>query len=176
MLRLLLAVCLLAISMPFAAHAQQSIAVVSLQELVATSKASKDIGKQLEKKRATVLKELSAAEKKLVEIEKNLIETRKDLSKEDFAKKVQVFEKDKITLQKKSLAYQNTLAKASLKAEKALLNEVVSIVGDVAKENSYDLVLTKQNVVVGSDSIDITAEVLKRLNKAVPKMSVEFGE
>ena len=158
------------------AHAEDgvSIAVVDMQALVGTSKAGQNIGKQLEAHREAILKELSSKESALLEEEKALIEARKGLSKEEFAKKVQAFEKDKLALQKLSIERRNALNVASIKAEKQLMDKIVEVVGVIAGDKSYDLVLTKQNVVVGTQSIDITEEALKRLNKAVSTIKVEL--
>lgn len=157
----------------FAADAG-GIAVVDLQALIVKSKAAQNIGEQLEAKRKTILKELSDKEAKLVAEEKKILEARKDLSEADFAKKVQAFEKERLALQKTSLEYRNVLAEASDKAERQLMDKVTQVVEQIATERQYSLVITKQNVIVGANSLEITDEALKRLDAAVSKIKVEF--
>ena len=151
------------------------VAVVELQILLTQSEASKKIGSQLEAHRSDVMKELSSSEAKLVETNKALVELSKtEVSKEDFTKQAQSFEEEKLALQKLSVKRRNALTEASVKAERALMDEIVKVLESMAKENSYDLILTKQNVIVGTQSLDITDEALVRLNKAVSTIKVEY--
>lgn len=154
--------------------AGNSVAVVDLQALVVKSKAAQNIGEQLESERKVILKELSDKEKVLIEEEKKLVGERDTLAKEEFAKKVQAFEKDKINLQKLSIERRNMLGEASVVAERQLMEKITEVVGEIAAEKNYALVITKQNVIVGAQSLEITDEALTRLDKAVSKIKVEF--
>ncbi len=160
------------------ARAQENvvkIAIVDVRALLSESKAAKNVADQLSKQRDKIVKILSEKEKALTEEEKSLIEARKTLSKEDFSVKAQAFEKERIDLQKLSAQYRQGLSEASLKAEKEIMNHVAQSVESVASSQGYELVLTKQNVILGVNRLDITKDVLKKLNDTVSKIKVDFS-
>ena len=43
----------------------------------------------------------------------------------------------------------------------------------VADEKALQLVLTNQNVIIGAKELDITDEVMKRLDKNLPDLKIE---
>ena len=63
------------------------------------------------------------------------------------------------------------LHRSTLRRIEAAMNEVVI---EVAKENDYKAVLPRAVVVASHDSIDITDEVLQRLNKKIPMVNVSM--
>ena len=54
-----------------------------------------------------------------------------------------------------------------------LRDNIVEIVGDMATDNGYDLVISRGEVIVVAKTIDITADVMARLNKQVKSISVK---
>ena len=158
------------------ARAETTIGVLDVQYLMTQSKASAHIRKQLTDHREDILKTLKEKEKGLIDREKKLIENRKTLSEEKFSEEVQAFEKDKMALQKMSMAYNRNLSEASAKAERTLMEEIVQISGKLAEENKYSLIISKQQVIVGSTALDVTEEAMKRLNKALPKVEVPLSK
>lgn len=175
-LRFLTLLCVALLAGVSVAHAEISIGVVDTRALVSESKASKDISKQLKKHRDSVLKELSKKEQDLIEEEKNLVEAKKKLQEEDFIKQAKEFEKNRIALQKLSDEYRQKLNAAALEAEKGLMTEIVKVVQKIAADKAYDLVITKQNVIVGAVEIDLTEEAMKILNKEVPSYKVKYDK
>ena len=167
----IVAVCALLVSPAFA---EGHIGVVDVTVLLSESKASKNIQSQIDTYRSKNVSVLSKAEKALVEEERKLAGARASLDPAEFEKRVRAFDKDRVAFQKKAVAYRSSINATSVQAEKSLMNEIVKVVGDIAAEKSYELVITKQNVIVGSTSLDITNEALKRLNKATSKIKVKF--
>ncbi len=55
-----------------------------------------------------------------------------------------------------------------------LLKEVSTVVKAMAIERGFTVVMLRRNLVHYSPDYDITAEVLKRLNKAMPKLKFQF--
>ena len=54
-----------------------------------------------------------------------------------------------------------------------LRDEIVEIVGDMATKNKYDLVISRADVVIVAKHIDITAEVMGKLNKELSSVKVK---
>lgn len=167
----------LAVIVSFPAFAEGlSIVVVDTNVLMTQSKASEDVTKQLQKKRDSVVKTLAKEEKKLLKEEKKLIVLQKEVSVEEFAPKAKEFEKKRIAFQKQAAMERKKINAAAVGAEKQLMAKIVEVVGKLSVEKKYDLVLTKQNVVIGSNALDITKDAMERLNKEQSKLKVEFKD
>ena len=165
-----------AVAMPGLARAELSIGVVDTRVLLSESKASKDVGKQLSAHREDVLKQLSKKEKNLIAEQNKVVEAKKNLSEDAFVKKAKSFEENKRAFQKLSVELNEKFNRAAAEAESSLKIKVVEIVQSIAAEKNYDLVITKQNVIVGAKSIDLTEEAMARLNKEVPSYKVKFAK
>lgn len=156
------------------AHANPvSIAVVDVQQLLTKSEAAKSVQKQTQDLRDKFLKGLSEKEKTLREEEKKLIEQSKELSQEDFLEKKKAFEQKFIDTQTDAKKRKGAIDKAYGKAMKELMDNIYQVVQSVADDNKYGLVISKQSVVIGAQSLDITDESLKRLNDKVSKIKLD---
>jgi Skp family chaperone for outer membrane proteins len=66
------------------------------------------------------------------------------------------------------------LKKASLDAMSKVNDEIKTIIADISKEKSLDLIVPAAQTLYYKDELDISNEVLKRLNKEVTKVKVSF--
>ncbi len=151
-----------------AQQAAAKIAVVNLDEVVAKSQAGKELKSQLEKfqedaqaQADKLAQEASDLQKRISDGSQSLSEdTLADLQKqlEDKSVEMRRFRDDK---QREGQAIQN---KGLDKVEKQL----GPVFKAIREEGGYDLILNKVPgvVVSSSDRIDITAEVIERLDKA----------
>ena len=149
------------------------IVVVDIQQVEAKSKAGQSLQEQLKKKREAFQKEVAEKEKSLRAEQEKLIAQKADMDPEEFKKKATSFEKALINsqkeLQKKRLEFDKSVGEALSK----LRSEIVKAVGNLATENEYKLVITRQDVVIVEKSVDITSDVLERVNKDVDKISIK---
>ena len=158
---------------PSVSRAQTSIAVVDVQALMTESEAAKNVQKQIETQREQFLSELSKLEQDLRKSEKDLADQQSTLPKEDFAKKKQEFETKFLEARRLAQKRKKALDDASTKAMGKLREEILKIVGVIAEQKGYSLVLSRQNVVIGDKSMDISEEAMKELNKAISKITLE---
>jgi outer membrane protein len=161
------------VSFPVLAMAQTSIAVVDVQRLLTESEAAKSIQKQVQAKREKFLTVLSAQERELREMERELVEPKSDIPKERQAENKKAFEERFQQTRQMAQKARHDLDAATAKAMAQLRDAVYEVVGAIADERGYTLVLAKQNVVIGDKSIDISEESLNRLNKAVSDIKLE---
>lgn len=155
------------------AHAETKIAVVDVESILVSSKAAKSIKEQVDQKRKSFLADVKTQEDKL-RVEQQKIESKRDeLSKEELVEKAQEFEKRRIearnTLEKKKSALDVTYSKAMNELTKA----ITAVCQDIADEQALDLIITRQNIIIGSNSLDITSDVLKRMDKKLPSVTLK---
>lgn len=156
------------------AHAEVKIAVVDVQLLLTESKAAKSIQAQVQKEREKLQSEFSGYEDQLRTNEKLLVDKRAEMTPEEFAAKRDEFQ-SKLQqtgglVQEKKRTLENALVKATGK----LRGEVLKIVAAIAEENSYDIVLTRQNIVLVAKSFDITDQVMTSVNEKVGNITLEM--
>lgn len=156
------------------AYAQISIAVVDVESIMSESSAAKSIKEQVKEQSAKFEAEMQALEKQLNADLDKLKKEGEALSREENDKKAAAFlqkrDQSKKTLKKRFSA----LRKGESQALSKLTDAIFEVCAKLAEERKYDLVITRGNVIVGSKALDITADVMKNLNAALPtvKMTV----
>lgn len=148
------------------------IAVVDIDKLLNESKAGQSIAKQVQDKQAAFQKEFSAKEKELLEAQKTLVEQRQSLSAEEFAKKRKEFEEKLLETRKLFQKRRTDLDRALSEALVNLRKNVIEVTAVVAEKNGYDVVLTRDSVVIAEKALDITEPVLRDLNAKVDNIKL----
>jgi len=157
-----------------AAQAEISLAVVDVNKILSESKAAKSIQKQVEDQRKKFLSEIEGEEKKLREEQKQIEKQSGDLSKEELTKKAREFEEKRLEARKLLHGRKAALDKAYGEGMKVLSNTIYDVVQKISEEKGYDLVITRQNVVVGSSSLDITGDVMSKLNDVLTNVKLKI--
>ena len=151
--------------------ADMKFAVVDVEQILNDSKAGKSIEKQLTDRRESFQKEFSTRENNLVSAEKKLIEEKKSLSAEDFAEKRKEFEKQFLETRNLFQKRRNSLDKGLGSALAQLRKSIIQVTAEIADEEGYQVVLTRDSVVIVAKEMEITQKVLARLNKTVKSIN-----
>ena len=177
--QLLLAMTLMALSGPTWAQDESpaaqslSIAVVDVQQLMGLSKAGKSIqsqGKDIIEKYQGQMEDI---QKDLKDAESEVTEAQSKKDEEAFKKELQSFQKQLKESQIKAQETRVKNDKAVADALNVLRDEIIEIVDEMTVENKYDLVLTREDIITVSKDIDITADVMKELDKRLKTVKVK---
>jgi Skp family chaperone for outer membrane proteins len=153
-----------------------TIGILDMDRVMRESTAAKGIVSEVEAKRKVFEDQINKEEKSLLDTEKSIMAEKSKLSDAEFAKKRDDFEK-KVADGKKMLQdRRQTLDKAFGASMGKLRTEVLKISADIAKERSYDMILSDEAVVMAEPAYDITTDVVARLNKSVTKVPVEWAK
>lgn len=151
-----------------------SIGILDLEKIIKDSKAMRDIQNKVNKKQDEYQKEVSKKQTDL-ENEQKTIEGKKSvLSKDGFEKEVQKFEKKVDDLKTFVDRKQNSLKKASMESMSKVNENIKEIIGEIAKDKNFDVIIPASQTVYYGDALDITEEVLKKLDKMITKVDVKF--
>lgn len=151
-----------------------SVATINIDQISKEAKVVKNIAKQISKKRDQFQKQISASEKKL-EKEQKKLESKKDILSESALKKEQLAFFKKVEKLKNDASKKDKILKKAYTTSIKKVNDVVGeIVNSIAVEKGLSLVLPSSQVVYSVESIDITQEVIKKLDKKVSKIKVKF--
>lgn len=149
------------------------VLIVNTDAVFAQSKVGQSIRSQFEEQAKKLRAEGQKMDSSLQADEKKLSEERALLSQEDLKKKVQDLQRRAAefqqSMQQKSQALQLGLQRANAKVEAALR----PIFADVLKEKGGTVLLDQSVVLAGGADLDISAEVLKRLNERMTTVEVK---
>ncbi|MCK5284435.1 MAG: OmpH family outer membrane protein [Alphaproteobacteria bacterium] len=159
---------------PRIAVADTTIAVVDVRRLLTESKAAQSLHKKLQKQRKVFIDEFSKKEQLLRDKEKDLLEKRNSFSQDDFVKKKKEFEEELLKTRAEAQKKKDALDKANARATGVLKEALLKAVKLEADKKGYNLVFSRQNVVVADESIDISDGALKQLNKALSDIPLEI--
>ena len=173
-MRVFLLACLSLCVFSTAARAQVSIAVVNIESILKESKAAVSVKKQVEKHRKGFLAEVKKAEDKLRADQKAIEKQRAELTKEELLKKAQEFEKQRIEARNSIHARKTKLDKSYTEAMDTLTRSIYEVSQEIADEDGIDLIITRQNIIVGNMSLDITDKVMERMNKKLSKLTLKI--
>lgn len=156
------------------AHAQSTIAVVNIQKIMQDSKAAKAIRSQVKSKQKSFQAELDSKEDALQKEDQELAKQRSVLSQEAFEKKYRAFRKKAADAQKEVRAKRSKLDQGFNKALASVQQKVGEIVATICKEKGADVAISASQALYANPALDITDEVLKRLDSQMPNVSVSF--
>ncbi len=162
----------------FNAHADTypntSIAIVDLNLILSDSKAAKAATKDFEKIQKDTESKIVESDKLMLEERNKLIEQQSVIAPEAFEVKAQDYEKK---LQNYQVEKQNKLRNLEgvlQKARNEILDNVKPILEELSKELGVTVILEKNSVLLSATNMDITDEVIKKLNKKLPKIKVSL--
>ncbi len=149
-----------------------SYGVVNIQRIMQESKAATSVRNQLQAKQKAFQADLDAKQKALVAEDQQLAAQRSKLSKEAFEQKVKAFQTKAGNTQKEIQNKKAALDKAFAEALTKIQEKVGAITAEVAKAKGMNMVIAASQVVWGDASLDVTGEVLKKLDAVLPSVSV----
>ena len=150
------------------------IGVLDVDKIIQESSAVVDIQKKVDAKKIAYENEINKKQSQLESEQKKLEDKKITLSKEAFEKEVKGFEAKVDDLKTYIDRKQNSLKKASIDAMSKVNDKVKTIVSEIAKEKELDTIIPASQTLYFKDELDITAEVLSRLNKKITKVEVKF--
>lgn len=171
---LLTVIAFVAFSHAASAAAAGNVAVLNLQTIMRDSAAAKSIKDQLDKKQKSFQSELSSKESQLQKEEQELAKQRNVLAQDAFEQKVKDFKNKAGNAQRDMQAKKAQLDKAFGQALGEVQKSVTVILEAMAKERGFSVVIPTQQILYSDPSLDITQDVLSKLNKSLPTVSVKF--
>ncbi len=158
------------------AHAAtlEGVGVVNIQKIMRDSKAASSVRDQLKNKQKSFQSELDAKEKALQQEDQELAKQRANLSQEAFTQKVTAFSQKAMAARQEIQNKRAQLDKGFAGALGKIQDTTIAIVQEIAKEKNLKLVVSSSQVLYSDAEMDITNEVLTRLNSKLPSVSVSF--
>ena len=167
----LLAACLLCLTA--LAPAQTKVGFVDIDRVTAKSKSVNSLMSGMQGDFEKVQEELDARRKKIADIEADIKRTEGVLSKDQQDKKRSEITKLQSEADDIEFKAQKQVRDVQQKVLEPLRRKIVTAIEEVAREQRYDLILTKEAVVFFLPTSDITDDVIKKLNTTLGEESTD---
>ncbi|PKO19498.1 hypothetical protein CVU37_03455 [candidate division BRC1 bacterium HGW-BRC1-1] len=161
----LFAVCLLCLTT--LAPAQSKVGFVDIDRVTAKSKSVNSLMSGMQGDFEKVQQELDSRRQKIADIEADVKRTDGVLSKDQQDKKRGEIAKLQTEADDIEFKAQKQVRDVQQKVLEPLRRKIVTAIEEVAREQRYDLILTKEAVVFFLPTSDITDDVIKKLNTTI---------
>jgi outer membrane protein len=156
------------------AHAQEIappvIIIVDVQQILRDSLVAKNVQSQMTQRTDRYTKEVSDQENELRRTQDDLERQRTVLSADAFNAKMRDFQQRYDALDHGVQATRQALQQAYNDAMTKVENTALQIIADLAAERKANLVVTKAAVLFTAPGLDITQEVIHRLDEKLPNV------
>jgi outer membrane protein len=147
-------------------------AVIDYQRILRDAAAARSIRDQIEARRKAYQEEISKEERRLHEADKAFAEQRSVLSAEALAEKRREFEQDVANVQRLVQERRRELDRLSAAALNEVEKALIEIVKSTAEDLGLTLVLPSSEVLFFARSLDLTEDVLAKLDASLPDVQL----
>ncbi len=153
-----------------------SMIIVDIQQAQRESLPGKALAGQRDKYQQTFQSEFNAARQTLQRSDQELAKQKGTIPQDAYDQKVKALELQVVAFQNRTQKAVRALEKSTDAAMAELMNAILSITGEIAAEMGANIVLPKQQVVLHEPRMDVTAQVIERLNKKHPAVNFPVPE
>ncbi|MDC0449927.1 OmpH family outer membrane protein [Pelagibacteraceae bacterium] len=146
---------------------------MDVTKVLNTSKPGAQAQKKLQAKIESENNKFKKLEQDIRKEESEIISQKKALSTEEYQKKISLLRKKVGDLQKNKQTSFNNIGKSRNKARQALLKAINPIVKKYMTDNNIRVILDKNSIVMGDDSLEITNKIIEILNKELPSLKID---
>ena len=171
---ILLIICInqLTILSSLAEYPETIIGVIDLNFILSESKAAKDAAEQIEKIALKIEEEIKETDQSLIDEQIELAESQQIMAPAVFEEKRKEYEKK---IQNYNLTRQEKLMSIDLLVSDSrndVLSALKPILEEISNEKGITILLEKNSVLLNAESMDITKDALKTLDKEFPSIKI----
>ncbi len=148
-------------------------AVIDMKLVLAKSSAFTTLQKEIQKLEKNYKEEIQNEESLLKKEQEKLVAQKSVLSAEEFKEKEDKFKQKVNKVQGKVEKIRRELESTMAKGMQVIQKEAVKHMKVIAKKEGYLLVFDANTTVISADRINISNIVVEKLNKSLPKITVE---
>jgi outer membrane protein len=151
------------------------VAVVDVESILEHSLAVKQVKKVINEISDKIQRELTEKEIDLKSAEAELLKERDSLSEEKFNSKVLEFNKKISQTQKEMQEKKNALEAAHAEAIAQVHKATMEVISELSKQYGFNLVLPSSQILFVESSMNITLEVITKLNERLSTIAVKYS-
>tara|TARA_Y200000002_G_C22617625_1_gene636730 strand:+ start:299 stop:835 length:537 start_codon:yes stop_codon:yes gene_type:complete len=149
-----------------------SIGVIDINKILSDADAAVTAAEQIEKIAIEIESEIKLSDEQIIKEQNLLIESQSIMAPEAFESKRNEYENK---VQKYNNERQSKLMRIDeliAVSRNDILNAIKPILEDISNEKGITIILEKASIMLNAEKMDLTDEVLKKLNKSLPTINV----
>ena len=153
-----------------------SIGILDLNRVLLDAKAAKKAAEEIDKIAKKIENDLLISDEDMINEQNKLIEAQSIMAPEAFEIKKKEYEEK---VQNYNIERQNKLFSVEKLVESSrneILDKLKPILENMSESKGITVILEKGTVLLNAETMDITDEVIKTLNKELPKIEVSLEE
>ena len=152
---------------------EYKVVYVDLNMIMNNSIAGKSISSQLEANHKKNILKFEKIEEELKNEEAKIISQKNVISKEEFEKKIIDLRNKANKFRKERNNNINNLNNQRLEATAKMITLIRPILSEYSDKNSISLIVDKKYIIIGKTVLDITADILKMVDKKIGKIKLD---
>ena len=152
----------------------QRIGLADLDGILRAADANKKVRELLDTQRQKFQDEFSVVEAELQQTERDLMSKRELLSADQYDKQIKAFQQRVTQLQQDIQRKRQAIDNAYQKAQSDIRSEALSIISEIARDMKLDLVLNRDSSLIFLPHLNVSDEVLTRLNERTKNARIEI--
>ena len=153
-------------------YANEKIVFIDIEYIYANSTVGKKINSEIEKKTKDLENQFNKNKKTVDDSKDKLSKQKNVLSEEEFKKKIKELENNIKSLNSSISQKNNEIIKFKQNAKNKFLIELNKILQNYATQNSINLIINKDNILLGKNNLDVTKAILSILDKEVKTIKI----
>jgi Skp family chaperone for outer membrane proteins len=149
-----------------------SIGVIDINKILAEANAAIKAAEEIEEIAIEIENEIKSSDEEIIKEQNLLIESQSIMAPE-------AFEAKRIEYENKIQRYNSERQAKLVKIDELIaisrndiLNAIKPILEEISNEKGITIILEKTSIMLNAEKMDITNEVLKKLNKSLPNIKV----
>ena len=148
------------------------IGIVDVPRALKDSKAWKGVRPEIDRMRSEFQKSVKVQEQRLRKAEQELARQRAVLAPEAFAEKRRAFSQEARKVQANVQTRRRQLDRAVNGTKNEILKNLIVVAKEVAEAKKLKILLEKRLVFISVTSLDLTKEIIERLDKKLPVVQI----
>ena len=147
--------------------------VIDMKKVLSKSTAFSTLQKQIQKLEVSFKKDIQAEEQILKKEQESLLSQKSVLSDEQFKERENTFKQKVNKVQSKVEKIRRDLESTMARGMQVIQKEAIKHMKEISTKEGYLLVFDANSTVIAADKINISNLVAEKLNKSLPKISIE---
>ena len=169
--KLLIIIFFLTLSLNETVNAQNNIYFIDLNFILNNSSAGKKINDQIQSTRKKLNSEFNNFKKTVEEKKTKLVNQKTILAREEYEKKILSLENEITKFNLDISKRQDELLNIQKKSRIQFTEEIKVILKEYAENNTIDLLVKKENILIGKSELDITKDIFKIFDNKIKKFN-----
>jgi len=154
-------------------EANNDIRFIDINYIVNNSISGKNLNQIIQEKNEKITSELKILGKKLEEQKNKIVSQKNILKKEDLDDLVKVYENEVQKFNEIRKKKRDKFNSFNIKSKKKIIDLLNPLITNYLKNESIQMLLQKDKIIFGNDTLDITKEILKLFDDKHKKIQFE---